>query len=89
MTGQPSTLRIRWTSSGAIDAAPVAATRSVEKSVRSRSGWASTSAHCVGTPVAIVMPSSRTSRSVFSADHGSPGSTIVVPFATSSQTRVM
>ena len=89
MTGQPSTLRIWRTRSGAIDAPPSAPTRSPEKSVRSTSGCASTSDHCVGTPVAIVMRSSRMSRSDSSADHGSPTSTSVVPFASSSHMRVM
>ena len=53
------------------------------------SGWARTSSHWVGTPVPIVMSSSRNRRSVSAADHGSLAITIVVPFASSSHIRVM
>ena len=70
-------------------APPMPQTRSREKSVRARSGCASTSSHCVGTPVPMVMRSSRMRRRVSVADHGSPASTIVVPFASSSHMRVM
>ncbi len=89
MTGQPSCSRIVRTSSGGIAAAPMPATRSVAKLVRATSGWPSTSCHCVGTPVAIVIFSSRMMRSVSAADQGSPASTIVVAFASSSHIRVM
>ena len=41
---------MRRTSSGGIAAPPMPPTRSCEKSVRARSGCASTSSHCVGTP---------------------------------------
>ena len=53
---------MRRTRSGEIAAPPMPHTRTSEKSVRARSGWARTSSHCVGTPVPIVMRSSRMSR---------------------------
>ena len=69
---------MRRTSSGGIAAPPMPATRSWEKSVVSTSGCSSTRCHCVGTPVTMVIASSRMRRSVSAADHGSPASTIVV-----------
>ena len=87
--GQPSVSRMRRISSGAAGAPPVPATRTAEKSVRGRSGCSSTNAHCVGTPVAIVTPSSRTRRSASVADHGSVQMRRVVRLASSSHTRVM
>ena len=89
ITGQPSTSRIRRTSSGGIDAAPRPATRTPEKSVIARSGWSSISDHCVGTPGRHRDVLVADERSVSAADHGSPAITIVVVFASSSHMRVM
>ena len=58
-------------------------------SAPSRSGWASTRAHWVGTPWATVIRSSAMIRMVSAARHGVGVITVVTPLAISSQVRVI
>ena len=75
--------------SGVVRAAPVAAMRSAPSSAARRSGLASMSAHWVGTPWATVTRSSAMIRTASSARHGVGVMTVVMPWAISSQARVM
>ncbi len=88
-TGQPRRSRMARTSSGGTRDAPVPATRSDDTSACSKSGWASISAHWVGTPCPTVTRSPTRSSMAVAAVHGWGAMTVVTPWAISSHGRVM
>ena len=77
------------TSSGGTREAPVPAMRNEDTSAPSRSGWASTSAHWVGTPWATVIRSSAITRMASAARQGVGVMTVVTALAISSHMRVI
>src|ERR1035441_611884 len=89
MTGTPNRSRMAVTSSAGTRDAPVPTTRSDDRSAESRSGWAITRAHWVGTPWATVIRSSTITEMAEAAFQGVGVITVVTPWTISSQVRVM